>query len=66
MYLIYIDLSSVETGAKAGVTLTGTPEKLILAGKYEEFKGGELTMVSLLRWVRGRADMPEAHRGRLS
>jgi len=66
MYLIYIDLSSAKTGAKAVVTLTETPEKLILAGKYEEFWGGELTVVILLRWVRVRADIPEAHRGRLS
>ena len=66
MYLIYIDLSSMATRPKAEVTLTETLEKLILAGKYEEYRGGKLTVVSSLRWVRERADMPEAHRGRLS
>jgi len=54
------------TRSKAEVTLTETLEKLILAGKYEEYRGGKLTVVSSLRWVRERADMPEAHRGRLS
>jgi hypothetical protein len=50
--LIYIDLSSVTSGQNAGKTLTETPEKLILAGKCEEYKGGELTVVSLPRWVK--------------
>jgi hypothetical protein len=46
--------------------LTETLEKLILAGKCEEYKGGELTVVSLPRWVRKRAGRLAAHRGRLS
>jgi hypothetical protein len=46
--------------------LTETQEKLILAGKCEDYKGGELTEVSLPRWVRKRAARLAAHRGRLS